>query len=173
MSHSGYKEGRNPSRKLALYAQAQLLARQADHRAIVACGYCWQELPPGSEYQYDHTTGEDDDLESILVTCPACNAAAGRHDRRGMEILADHLRDMGHEDPAENIRTAAAIVRRELDLRNSERVVYIAEKYLGERIQYQRVIAAKRRGTDPSVAGTGRTRARQLELASVDDFDAF
>lgn len=163
-------EGNNPSREIGLYLYAAYLARQQDDDGIVRCAYCAAELVP-TDRALDHTDPSVLDYQSgetVVAACGECNRAAGRHTPRDHERLADHLRDLG-VDPREAVRRVKRILRLPLPSRRSADVVRIAEEHFGDRLQEQRRLAALRSGRDPATAGTGRTRARQLEADAETD----
>ena len=167
--------GNNPSREISPYLYSAYLARQMDDSGTVRCAYCTREIEP-HDRTLDHVEGGKGGYDSgdlVVASCSECNGAAGNHSDRAHEILAAHLRGLDVE-PHEAARRVKKILRMPLPDRNDPDVLRIAEEHFGERLVYQRRIAALRRGTDPATAGTGRTRARRLAAATAaDDFDVF
>ena len=97
----------------------------------------------------------------MVVACGACNAAAGTHDDDAWENLRQHLMEQGAR-PEDVRRHLAAIAAEPLPDRNDPTVVDLAERYFSARLQREREDAARRRGSDPSTAGTGATRAHRV-----------
>lgn len=178
------RENRNwdPSRWIAIYFYAAILVRQQEPDGEIRCGYCRIPLAVRDEFagvprlewddyleqevevwdlvragrNLDHADGNDRNNreDNLLASCFACNIAIGRHDKRGKERLAERLAELGiREYDAE--RRVNKILRTPLPDRRSDSVVALAMEWFGDRIQYQRDIAAKRAGREPARRSSG------------------
>ena len=196
-------KGLNPSHELSPYLQAAVFSRQLDDSGQLFCAYCGVRLPPGADIQIDHIDGGAHERarakderhaaagtegarvtaeklglsfhpaashvsprahgpsgEWMVAACGACNEALAHHD--GQQQLTREAQ-----------RSIAHITDRPLPDRSDPGVVALAEEYFGPRLQAEREGAARRRGADPSTAGTGATRAHRAAAAATDDKTPF
>lgn len=137
---------RDPARWIALYLYAAVLARQANEAGEVHCGYCGDVLTDLNR-TIDHVDGnqQHNTGENLLAACHDCNQAAGRHNARGTELLEIHLRGLDIR-PADARRRVQRILSTDLPDRNDPLTKLVAEEFFSRRLEYQRELAAHRRG---------------------------
>lgn len=156
---------RSASRRMAIYLQAAFYERQQRPNGAIHCAYCDEEILPDTRC-LDHVDNDPDNnaADNVLAACRDCNTAVGRHFPRGYEILNYRLRALG-VDPKESERRVKKILRTPLRDRADPFVVSIAEAWFGERLEYQRRIAAERRDRNPA------PRSRSARATAPDFMD--
>lgn len=133
------------SRRMAIYLQASFYERQQQRDGSIPCAYCWTPLDPSNRC-LDHINNNPDDNrpENVVAACLDCNKALGRHNQRGRDLLDFRLEDLGI-DPAVSRAGVERIRATPLRFRDDPEVVAVAVAWFGDRIMYERHVAAEYR----------------------------
>jgi len=130
---------------MAIYLQAAIYYRQMQPDGSIPCAYCWIGIDAETR-SIDHVDNDPNNNEpdNLVAACRDCNTLLGRHTSRGRELLAYRLRSLG-VDARASAKGVQRILSTPLFDRRSTGVVALAEIWFGDRLQYQREIAAARR----------------------------
>lgn len=136
---------RDVVRQIGIFTYVRYLVRQDVPGLGPCCAYCGAVLTKdGRTLDHVNNVARDNRPDNLVAACSDCNAAAGAHDERGWERLAERVADLGAypESLATRVR---AILDTPLPERADERVQALAWEWFGDRIQLQRDLARARR----------------------------
>lgn len=187
MSQNEEGVSHSASRDMALYLQATFYERQQRPDGHVYCAYCWKRLrfPKGSGKQrdkgpnkgsqcLDHINNDPRNLDedNVVAACRACNTAVGIHDERGQQLLLERLEQEG-VDPGKSAAQLQRILSEPLRAhagplaKKDPRVVAMASKLFGDRIQFERDGASIRRARRKSSGPKSPRRSRATRQESI------
>lgn len=136
---------RDVVRQIGIFTYCRYLARQWVRDLGPCCAYCGQQLTRETR-TLDHVNNvaKDNRADNLVAACADCNAAAGTHDQRGWERLAERVRELG-ADPEGLPDRVRAILDSPLPERDDTNVQAIAWGWFADRIEKQRELAKTRR----------------------------